>query len=99
MATHTLLAVLLLVPGIAGGLVLHVRPTLHPPAASGQVGVCLAAMAAACPHEQGGDGKRMAVRVMKCDACAGRHQETLRAAGCGATEVQSWCSAVSAQPL
>ena len=56
-------------------------------------------MAAACPHEQGGDGKRVAVRVMKCDACAGRHQETLRAAGCGATEVQSWCSAADGTEL
>ena len=51
-------------------------------------GGCAKALDAACA--QGGDS---AAGVIKCDACAGDHQHTLREASCTANEVQKWCAA------
>ena len=30
--------------------------------------------------------------MIQCDACAGRHQDSLRTAGCSAAQVQAWCA-------
>ena len=50
---------------------------------------CTVALAATCSEVSIG---ATTASVIKCDACAGKHQEFLRRTGCTALEVQSWCT-------
>lgn len=63
-----------------------------PPGGGGVVNAsnkCAVALAAACSAVATGD---TTASVLKCDACAGKHQKSLKRAGCTAPEVQSWCT-------
>ena len=51
---------------------------------------CSETLFASCPA---GGGKQLGgAGVVQCDACAGKHQVALKAAGCTASEVQMWCA-------
>ena len=68
---------------------------LNPAAAGAATTACATALQAACPRTPP-RRERTAAGVMLCDACAGKHQQSLRASSCSAADVQSWCAMVPA---
>ena len=73
------------------GTTLKTEGTSSAQQASSSSNTCTQVLTAACPEKV-----RTPAAVLRCDACAGTNQGRLRAAGCSAAQVQSWCSNYSA---
>jgi hypothetical protein len=79
-------------PRIVGMNVWHwddIPPSLVPPPAATGCGKALAASCLAAATAMRGGGQQH--RRWQCDACVGKHQPTLTAAGCTAAQTQQFC--------
>ena len=69
---------------------LQMEWAIYPFVASSVFPSCKDALRTNCPQRD-----NSSAGVLRCDACAGRHQLQLRQAGCTAEDVQQWCAVVA----